>query len=291
MQPVEFTLGRFFCRRTFFSLSFHLHFDLLSATIAYEKAEPMIPNISEREQEVLSRIAADPSIGVGRIAEELGVSVVTARGYLNSLSEKGYVLRVRGGAVSAVHPAIVVRQQEHQEAKRRIAEAAASMIHDGDTVMIEAGTTTALIVRFLLGRRDVSIVTNNTLALAHARGNPGLRVTVIGGDFRPSTESLVGPIAVEQLQRFHVRLAFVGTDGFSAANGLTTELVEGAEIVRCMARQAREVVAVADSGKFGRVGFVHVLPMRAVTHFVTDSDLPDDAAGELEELGTRVRRV
>lgn len=258
---------------------------------AEQAVSAMIPHLSERERDVLSRLAADSTLGVADLSRELGVSAVTARGYLNSLSEKGYLLRVRGGAVAALHPAIVQRQQENQEEKRRIAEAAAALIHDGDTVMIEAGTTTALIVRFLLGRRDVSIVTNNTLALIYARGNPGLRVTMVGGEYRPSTESVVGPIALEQLRRFHVRLALVGTDGFSVRHGLTTELVEGAEIVRTMAAQADSVVAVADSGKYGRAGFVQVLPLSKITELITDARLGDAAVTEITEMGVALRRV
>ena len=190
---------------------------------------------------------------------------------LNSLARKGVVVRTRGGAAPAFHPAIVERQNQRVEEKNRIAQAAAALVEDGDTIMIEAGTTTALIAKYLLGKRFVNIVTNSTLILPFARLNPGIHLTVVGGEFRPATESFVGPVALGELERFHVRLAFVGTDGFSLAGGLTTHLVEGAEIVRKMADRAETTILVADSAKFGRIGFVHVLPVSRLQRLISDA--------------------
>lgn len=254
-------------------------------------SQAMTPNVTEREQTILGILADDPSASVGRLADAMDVSQVSVRSYLTALEEKGYLIRVRGGAMTTFHPRILERQNTRDAAKRAIAQAAASLVQDGDTVMIEAGTTTALITRYLLGKRDVMVVTNNTLALSHARGNPGIRVTVIGGEYRPTTESLVGPVAIEDLSRFHVRIAFVGTDGFSIESGLTTHLVEGAEIVRRMAAQSERTVAVADSTKYGQIGFVSVLPLGDVDTLITDSGLPADARRDVEEHGVEVKTV
>jgi len=251
----------------------------------------MTPNVTERERDILTVLADDPSTGVARLAEILGVSQVSVRSYLNALEEKGYLIRTHGGAVTTFHPRILERQQAQEKRKRRIAKAAAEIVRDGDTIMIEAGTTTALIARYLLGKRDVMVVTNNTLALTSGRGNPGLRMTMIGGEYRPATESLVGPLAVEDLSRFHVRLAFVGTDGFSVDAGFTTHLVEGAEIVRKMAGQAETTVAVADSTKCGQKGFVRVLDAGEVDVLITDSGIPEDVKAALIEVGVDVRVV
>lgn len=251
----------------------------------------MIPQLNEKEQQILTLLVTDPNLGVTDLAGELEVSSVTMRGYLNALAEKGYLYRVRGGAIPTIHPEIVEREQSHQDEKRAIARHAADLVADGDTIMIEAGTTTAMVARYMLGKRDVSVVTNNALALGHARGNPGLRVNVVGGEYRPANESIVGPLALSTLEQFHVSTAFVGTDGFSVERGLSTHLVEGAEIVRRMAAQADRVVVLADSGKFGRTGFVHVLPLHAVDAIITDSGLDDAAAADLEAAGVAVIRV
>lgn len=251
----------------------------------------MLPLLNEKEQQIINFLIQDPTISVSDLAENLSVSAVTMRSYLNGLAEKGYLYRVHGGAVPTIHPAIVERDHQLQAEKRAIARTAAEMVRDGDTIMIEAGTTTAMIVRFLLGRRDVSVITNNTLALAHTRGNPGLRVHMVGGEFRPATESVVGPMALSFLERFHVRTAFVGTDGLSVDKGLTTHLVEGAEIVIRMAQQADRTVAVADSSKFNREGFVRVLPLQKLDTIITDSAIGPAAASAIRKLGIELITV
>ena len=237
----------------------------------------------EREKEILELVSGDSGVSVAEIGRRLGVSTVTARAGLNSLARKGLVVRTWGGASAAFHPDVLEHQRARTKEKNRIARAAASLVSDGDTIMIEAGTTTALIARYLAGKRDVSIVTNNLLVLPYARSNPSLRLTLVGGDFRPATESLVGPLALQELDRFHVRFSFVGTDGFTPEKGLTTHLVEGAEIVKKMAAQAAETIVVADSSKYGKTGFVLVLPLSHVDRIITDSAISEQAIFNLKE--------
>jgi DeoR family galactitol utilization operon repressor len=252
----------------------------------------MVPTaLTDREREIVRLLAQDSGLSVSALSARVGVSAVTVRSDLNSLARKGVVVRTRGGAAPAFHPAIVERQNQRVEEKNRIAQAAAALVEDGDTIMIEAGTTTALVAKHLLGKRFVNIVTNSTLILPFARLNPGIHLTVVGGEFRPATESFVGPVALGELERFHVRLAFVGTDGFSLAGGLTTHLVEGAEIVRKMADRAETTILVADSAKFGRIGFVHVLPVSRLQRLISDAGLPAEARASVEETGVQVQLV
>ena len=251
----------------------------------------MLSNLSERKKEILRLLADDGTVSVSDISRLLEVSAVTVRNDLASLEDEGFLLRTHGGASPAFHPSILARQRDRLEAKTMIAKSAASLVRDGDTVMVEAGTTTALIMRYLLGRRDIHVVTNSTLVIPYARVNPGIHLTVVGGVFRATTESLVGPVALRELEEFHVRLAFVGTDGFSIRHGLTTHLSEGAEIVRKMSIQAEETVLVADSSKYGRVGFAKVLPVTAISTIITDNGLSDEALSSLTELGITITRV
>ena len=248
-------------------------------------------NLTPREHEIVRLLAEDRGIPVSKLSERLGVSTVTIRSDLNNLAKKGVVVRTRGGAVPAFHPNVVERQNLRIAEKNRIARAAAEMVNDGDMIMIEAGTTTSLIAKYLLGKRFVNVVTNSSLILPFARLNPGIHLTVVGGEFRPATESFVGPIALQELDRFHVRLAFVGTDGFSMDGGLTTHLVEGAEIVRKMAERSGSTVLVADSSKFGKVGFVRVLAVQRIQTLITDREMPNTAEAELREAGVEVIRV
>ncbi len=246
--------------------------------------------LTDREKNILSLIA-EQNLSVSELSRELNVSSVTIRNDLSSLEEKGYLVRTWGGAFPTFHPDMMERQRRRVDEKNRIARHAASFVDEGDTVMIEAGTTTALVAKYLFGKRDINIVTNSALVLPYSRANPALKLTVVGGEFRPSTESLVGPSALRELEQFHVRIAFLGTDGFSFETGLTTHLVEGAEIVRRMARQARRTVVVADSGKFGKTGFVKVLPLEEISALVTDSGIPEDFRSECEKRGVELHVV
>ena len=251
----------------------------------------MESGLSERERQILTLLAEDASVSVAEVSEKLSVSKVTVRSDLSSLEEKGFIVRTHGGAMPAFHASILERNRNRQEQKSRIARAAASYVQDGDTVMIEAGTTTALIAKFLLGKRDIHIVTNSTLLIPYARMNPQLHLTVVGGEFRPATESLVGPIALRELEEFHVRKAFLGTDGFSLKGGTSTHLVEGAEVNKRMALQADERILVADSSKYGRSGFVRMLPLDSYSHIITDEDMSAEAVASISEAGYRIEQV
>jgi len=246
---------------------------------------------SQSEKRVLELLLEDSGRSVTDLAKLVRLSTVSVRKILNSLAEQGHILRIRGGAMPAFHPAILARQRHRSEEKHRIAQAAGRLVRDGDTIMIEAGTTTALVAKYLLGKRDVHVVTNSALVLPYARVSPALHLTVVAGEFRASTESFVGPMVLEALGRFHVRVAFVGTDGFSPAGGLTTHLIEGAEVVRTMAERADRVVLVADSTKWGRRGFVSVLPLARVNAVVSDRGLAREAVRALERARIQVTLV
>jgi len=243
---------------------------------------------AERKAVVLEVLMEQNSVSVSDLSRRLNVTPVTARADLAALEQEGLLVRTHGGAVPAHHPKILERMQAGKPAKESIARTAAEMIHDGDTVIITAGTTTALIAKYLLGKRDVHIVTNNTLLLTHARMNPQLRVTLIGGEFRPAEEGTVGPMALAGLQQFHVSKAFIGVDGVSAKQGFTAHLLESAVLVRKMAEQADQVIAVAHSAKFGRHGFASILPLDGADVLVTDSELSAELESELLRAGVQV---
>ena len=250
-----------------------------------------IDGLSERKRTILDMLAQNGVISISEISKSLNVSAVTVRSDLSSLEDAGFIVRTRGGASTALHRSILERQRHKNEEKNKIARAAAELVGDGDTIMIEAGTTTALIGKYLLGRRDVHVVSNSALLLPFARSNPSLHLTLTGGEFRSFTESFVGPMALQVIEQFHVMIAFVGTDGFSIEEGLTTHLPEGAEIVRKMALQAERSVLVADSTKFGRAGFASVLPIDKIDRVVSDLELDPANARRIEEAGPEVELV
>jgi len=248
----------------------------------------VISNTSERQREIARLLAEDAKTSVSRLGEILGVSAVTIRSDLNEMAELGVLVRTRGGGLPAFHPAILERLTRRKEEKTRIARAAAGMIEDGDEVMIIAGTTTASVPRFLLGKRDIKVVTNSSLMFPHARVNPNLSLTVVGGEFRPASEAFVGPNTLRDLAQFHVSKAFLSTDGFTLEKGITANSVEIAEVVRKMAEQSRERILLADSSKLGRIGFAHIMEADCIELLITDSGIGDEEVSRFEEQGIRV---
>jgi DeoR family galactitol utilization operon repressor len=251
----------------------------------------VVSALTERERIILNKLSDEGSLSVSRLADDLGLSEVTIRAGLKGLEENGWINRTRGGASPSMHRDILDRMKTRQEQKNAIARAAAELVRDGDVIMIEAGTTTALIAKYLTGKRDIHIVTNSTLVFSYARMSPSLQITMTGGEFRRPTESLVGPIALGTIGTLYVRLAFVGTDGFTPERGMTTHLMEGAEIVKAMKAHSETAVLVADSSKYGKIGFSSVLPLSAMDLILTDSGLGDEAFRELGEAGIAVERI
>lgn len=248
----------------------------------------MSSSFAERREVILEMLAENGSVSVSELAKRLGVTVVTARADLVALEGEGVLIRTHGGALPAYHSNIQERTREDKERKSAIAKAAAAEIQNGDTVMISAGTTTALIAKYLLGKRDIHIVTNNTLLLTYARNNPQLRVTLVGGEFQPSEEGMVGPLALAAIEQFYVSKAFIGIDGASVKQGFTAHFVESADLVRKMAEQADQTFIVAESGKFGKPGFARILPFKQVDALVTDNDLSEEFQQELASAEVRI---
>ena len=248
----------------------------------------MGPERNDRDQYVLDVLARDGSLSVVALAKDLGVSEVTVRSILRSLEARGLLMRTWGGARPTSIQNVLERAPLFQDQKDRIARAAAELVVDFDTVFIEAGTTTAQVVRHLAGRTGVQIVTNSTLVFTYARQNPDIEVILTGGRFHRESESLVGPVAVKGIQGFNARIAFVGTDGFSE-RGITTHFAEGAEIIAAMSTHAEETWLLADSSKYARTGFVSVLGLQELAGIITDPALGAEARRELSVAAPDVR--
>ena len=244
----------------------------------------MIQELSEREHSILNRLMVQGAVSVADLSSELAVSEVTIRSDLSSLEERGLLSRTHGGALPSIHPHIFQRQNMNIEEKHRIAKAAADLVEDGDAIMIEAGTTTSLLPRYLAGKRDILIIPNSIPAFESAKSNPALKITLVGGEFRDSTDSFVGRITLDTIRRFNVRCAFVGTDGFSLKSGITTHLIEGGDVISVMRERAENLVLLADSSKYGKTGVVTILPLSQINTLITDTGLPDAAKEELNQI-------
>jgi DeoR family galactitol utilization operon repressor len=247
--------------------------------------------ITERKETILNLLTESPDFSVSELAKKLEVSVVTLRNDLTSLEEDGLIVRRHGSALPAFHPAILQRMRSYRDEKQSIAKTAAKHIQDGDTVMIAAGTTTALIPKFLRGKRQIHIVTNNTLILPYVRTNPQLDVTFVGGAFKAEEESLTGPLTIEAVRNFRVQKAFIGVDGVDAEQGIFANSVESGDFVRQMATHAAETIVLADRAKFQNPGFVCILPWHKIHLLITDSTIPPNIEQAILENKVKLEKI
>lgn len=240
-------------------------------------------NSFERRNKIVELVNSQGSVLVIDLSNSFGISEVTIRADLRLLEEKGLVTRFHGGAAK---PGATMLDNENQEVvleeryrlasdpKKRIAQAAASMIEEGMTVILDSGSTTMLIAEALTKRTNITVITNSLPAAFALSENKDITLVVCGGTVRHKTHSMHGTIAERSLQGISADLMFVGADGIDTTNGITT-FNEGYSISSVMAAAAHKVVAVVDASKFNRRGFNQVLPMEKIDVVITDDSISD----------------
>lgn len=243
----------------------------------------MIGNLKEREKKILKCLYEEDSSSASELSKKLNVSVVTIRSDLEKLEKKGFAVKMRGGAQPVYNRTIIDRINSMAEEKQRIAKKAAELINDGDRIMILAGTTSSLIGKYLYDKRDVHIVTNSTYLLYYVRNNANIKVTLVGGEFIPDAEALVGAIALRELENFSVKLCFIGSDGFSLENGITANHIEVAEVAKKVVERSESTILVSDSTKFNHNGFAFIQSLNKVATIITDNKLPQKGLNNLKE--------
>ncbi len=247
--------------------------------------------VTERQKRILDLLVEDPGISVVEISMRLKVTDATIRNDLNHLTSGGLVVRTRGKAVLALHPNMIARQGLNIREKVRIARKAAQMIQSGDTVFIDSSTTTSMIPRYLLGKRDIHIITNSLLPIPSIRLNPAVRFTMLGGDFRLLDECFVGPLALDAIKRFNARYAFIGTIGFSAASGVTASSLDIAEVIRQMAKCADTAVLCADTSKCDKKGNANTISISELDCLIIDEKVEKTFQEQIAEQGVKVITV
>lgn len=237
----------------------------------------------DRENQILLMTARDSTIKVIQLSDELGVSVTTIRKDIQSLIEQGVIFKLKGHIYPKYHPLIIERQLFNQDKKLRIAEAAASLVKSNDIIMLSSGTTVATIPRFLIGRQNVKIITHSTLVLPNLRVTNNIELTLLGGEFRGSSELTGGQSTIQQLSQYYAKYSFIGSDGFSLNYGNTSHLEEACSIAKMIFNQSEKRILCTDSSKYNQKGFIKVAPLEAFDMLITDKDLDKEAIRQIKE--------
>ena len=246
-------------------------------------------DMTGRTNQILEMLTEENRIEVSVLADRLGVSQVTVRKDLDALEQRQIIRREHGFAVLRSTDDINGRLARHYEEKRKIAEKAIELIHDGDTIMIESGSCCAILADLVTThRKNITIITNSAFISDYVRGRSGVQVILLGGIYQQEAQVCVGPLVRQCVENFFVNLFFIGTDGCSSRTGFTNSDQMRAQAVRDMALQAEHVIVLTESEKFGRHGIVPLNLKARIDTVITDSLIPEDALVYLSEQEVRV---
>ncbi len=237
-------------------------------------------------------------ISVQELVDQVGTSAPSIRRDLARLEKRGLVLRTHGGA-TLVEPLLYepfrhdtsfqARELRAADQKRRIGVAAAELIHEKETIGLTAGTTTTQIGRALRHRRGISVITNALNIGMELCNQPAIKTTLTGGTLAWAwTFALAGQPALNQLRDVFLDKVFLSVTGFDLERGITTLEIEEAAVALAMIRNAKRVIVVADSSKFGNVSPALICPVASIHTVVTDKDIPEATHKQLLARGIEV---
>ncbi len=233
---------------------------------------------ARRRQEIMRIIELAGYAEARRLANELNVDVSTIRRDLDVLAREGMVQRTHGGALPIANEETLdvpysVKRHEFLSEKQAIARYAASLVADGDSLVLDSGSTTYALAEEISSRRDLTIATND-LRIAHFLAErSGVHLVVTGGQLINSVFTLVGPAALATLAGLHVDWAFLGADAVDSSAGVTNVNSIEVPLKQAMLTAAARAVLLADSSKFGRRALAAVVGIEAFDHIVTDEGL------------------
>ncbi|WLR51790.1 DeoR/GlpR family DNA-binding transcription regulator [Bacillus tianshenii] len=230
---------------------------------------------TERHHIILSLLKKQEVVKLQELVDATGASESTIRRDLNHLEQTKFLKRVHGGASllqgKRIEPSISEKEAYALEEKRQIAELAVSLIEDGDSIFLDAGTTTRQMIELLPSKEHLTVVTNG-LSLVEPLINANIEVYTIGGFVKPRTKAMVGASASESLNTFRFDKCFMGTNGIHPEYGYTTPDPEEAAIKADAMRLSRERYMLADSSKFGEIAFAKINDLNEATILTSTLD-------------------
>jgi DeoR/GlpR family transcriptional regulator of sugar metabolism len=240
--------------------------------------------MNDRHAQILDLVNEYKKIEVNRLAEILDVSQVTIRKDLELLAERGLLAREHGYALCHKADDVNNKMAIHYESKMKIAAKTAEMVADGETIMVESGSSCTLLAEQIAKtKKDVTIVTNSAFLASYIRDRGNIRIILLGGEYQRETQSMVGPLLKKYASEFFVDKLFIGIDGFIPKVGFTNGEMMRMEAVRNMAESARQVIILTDSSKFQKQGVVLQFRFSEVDKVVTDSKISDEIRKLLEK--------
>lgn len=250
---------------------------------------------AERRKYILSYIEKNGKAVIEELAKELQVSHMTIRRDLKFLEENNMVARTHGGAVpfNILNEEVPYKEKVEIriEEKKRIADYASSLIKEGQTIILDAGTTTMEIAKRIKDFKRLTVITTDLITAAYLSKSHGIQVYCTGGLIQNEIGACIGTKAEEFLKGICADIAFLGTNSVDVKNGVTSPTMEKAIIKRRMVEAADEAVLVADHSKFGNKSFAKICLLEELDLIVTDDKIDISMVEEIRELQVPVHLV
>jgi len=244
---------------------------------------------AQRQKIIVDKIRVGTPINVGEFSRELGVSTMTIRRDLEKLEKGGMLTRTHGGAIpvseATEEPSFAEKMNKFSEEKMSIAERAAELIKQGDTILLGAGTTISALAKLLKGRQNLTVVTNTVNVAMELAQSEGIDLILTGGNIRTKSYALVGPLAERVFREIHVMKVFLGVNSISIEHGLSTPDMTEAYTNAQMIGSADELIVLADHSKFGQGALSRFADISDIDTLITDSGTPQDFLEKVRNLG------
>lgn len=254
--------------------------------IEEQNVQPLF--VEERKHKIIELLEENAKILVPELCETFGVSSVTIRNDLRELELEGKLTRTHGGAIriskASFEPIPGEKVIKNSEEKQRIAAFAADLVQNGDTIALDAGSTTYELAKQLIGKEDLTVVTNDIkiAALLEAKLKNST-IVLIGGLLRDGFHCTVGPLALYNLEQVNVDKVFLAANGFSIEKGFSTPSFNQAEVKKMLVKIANKVIFLVDSEKYGKDSFVKVSDFSEIDMLITDNKLNASAVSRLQD--------
>lgn len=246
----------------------------------------------ERKRQIVEYVFQHNRASVQELSRLFQVSESTVRRDLKELEDAKLLRRTHGGAVPLqndnVEPDYGEKMEQFRKEKEAIAQEAMKLVKDGDTILLDAGTTTYHMARLITGGRKLTVVTNSMMAANELQGKPGIELLLVGGFLRHETLALVGPVAEQTLRTVKVDKAFIATNGLDPVAGLTTPNYVEAVTKRCMIEAAKQVILLADHSKYGQISFAKFADVAEIDECIVDDGFSESAIKQFEDIGIMV---
>jgi len=242
-----------------------------------------------RREEILALVSELKKIEVNELAERLSVSKVTIRKDLDALEKRGLLHREHGFAVLNSQDDLNYRLALNYDKKVQIAKLAAKEVVNGETIMIESGSTCAILAEIISKtKKDVTIITNSSFIAQYVSNEMNCQIVLLGGNYQQDAQVTVGPLAKKNIQNFFVEKVFIGIDGFDRVFGFSNSDMLRSEVVQTMATVAKRVIVLTDSTKFTERGLIKTLDISEVDTIYTDNGMGAETIQFLEAKGLHV---